>query len=783
MKRRTFTATHWGNYTVHSEDGRVMGLEPATADSSPSPIGSGMASAQNDSVRIKQPMVREGWLLHGPGPARGRRGRDRFVPVTHEVAFDLVSSEIDRVRSTYGNAAIYGGSYGWASAGRFHHAQSQIHRFLRMAGGYTDSVNTYSLGALEVIMPHIVGGAPMSLLARGPNFDEIASDGQLVISFGGMAPKNAMIEQGGIGDHRSPSLQQRCRQAGVRFVNISPVRSDSAPSLYAEWLPIRPGTDVALMLALTCEIVLANRHDQDFLQRCCIGFEPFAEYLMGRVDGIRKDAAWAQSITEINEETIRSLAEQIATSRTVINVSWSLQRMDHGEQPHWAGVVLSAASGSLGRPGGGFAAGLGTSLVGVRRGLHSKASLPQGKNPVTSFIPVARIADMLLAPGKSYEYNGQSLRYPDIRLVYWAGGNPFHHHQDLHRLARAWQRPETIVVHEPWWNANARFADVIFPVATSLEREDFAAGRFDITLSAMHKAVEPPPGVRSDYEIFSVLADRLGFAKQFTEGRDERAWVRELYERTRAGMADTVTLPPFEEFWERDQIDLPEPVDLQYGSFTLLREDPERYPFDTPSGRIEITSDTIASFGYDDCPGHPVWLEPREWLGRAPTDRLHLVSNQPRRRLHSQYDNGTHSAQGKVAGHEPVLVHPLDAQARGITSGEVVRLWNSRGACLAGAVVTDEVRQGVIVLATGAWFDPVDPGAAGSLDRHGNPNVLTSDKGTSRLAQASSAGTALVGLERVAQDTAPATRAFEPPEVVDDGHAAELLARRNSRCG
>ncbi|WP_036424926.1 molybdopterin-dependent oxidoreductase [Mycolicibacterium vinylchloridicum] len=772
---RTNTVTHWGSYSVLSESGRVISLEPSPGDRAPSPIGSGMASAQRDHARITQPMIREGWLIDGPCPAGGRRGRDRFVPVPHDMATALVAAEIDRVRQKFGNSAIYAGSYGWASAGRFHHAKSQIRRFMGMAGGYVDSVNTYSAGALEVIMPHIIGGSPLSMSTRCPTYDEIADRGELVVSFGGMARKNAQICQGGIADHTVPELQDRCRRAGVRFVNVSPVRSDTDDSLDAEWLPIRPGSDVALMLALAHEVVVAGRHDTDFLARCCVGFDTFADYLLGRSDGVPKDSKWASELTEIDAATIRTLATAIATARTVINVSWSLQRMHHGEQAHWMGVVLSAISGSLGRRGGGFAAGLGTLQIGVRRGNHPKAALPQGTNSVQRFIPVARIADMLLYPGTSFEYNGQSLQYPDIRMIYWAGGNPFHHHQDLHRLVRAWQRPDTIVVHEPWWNANAKFADIVFPVATSLERQDFASGTSDTTLSAMYPAVDPPLGVLTDYEIFADLAQLLGFGNQFTEGRTAGAWVRELYERTSASLAPIVSLPSFEEFWRHGQVTLPEPPDPPGGSFTLLREDPEANPLQTPSGKIEITSGMLASFGYDDCPAHPTWMEPCEWLGGSSDERqlFHLISNQPSRRLHSQYDNGSYSRAGKVAGREPVHINPIDAEQRGIYAGATVRLWNARGSCLAGAMITDDVRPGVVVMATGAWFDPETPGIAGSLDRHGNPNVLTADFGTSLLAQASSSGTTLVDIELVDGFSAP-TYAFAPPAVVSDREAIQL---------
>lgn len=768
IARRTPTATHWGSYEVVAKDGRVIAVEPVAFDEAPSLIGSGMASAHRDPSRIEAPMIRKGWLENGPGPAEGRRGRDPFVAISWDDALDLTSQELSRIRDQHGNQAIYAGSYGWASAGRFHHAQSQVHRFLRQFGGYTDSLNSYSVGAMEVILPHVIGGAPTSIWQRGPTLEEIARSGELIVSFGGMAPKNAAVDPGGVSRHLSPGLQQLCRDAGVRFVNVSPLRTDSAGGLEAEWLMLRPGTDVALMLALAHEIVSSGRHDRDFLSRCCVGFERFGRYLLGSTDGVPKNAEWGASITEIPAETIRSLADRICTHRTVINVSWSIQRMAHGEHSHWMAAVLSAISGSFGLPGGGFAAGIGTAQIGVRRGRHPVASLPQGPNPVTTAIPVARVADMLLGPGTAYDYDGGSHTYPDIRLVYWAGGNPFHHHQDLHRLVGAWQRPDTVVVHEPWWNANARFADIVLPIATSLERNDLGAGALDLVLTAMHKAVEPPDGVLTDYEIFSELAARLGFADSFTEGRTADEWVRHLYEQTRTSLGRIdVSLPPFDEFWATGKVETPPPPDPTSGSFSQLRKDPDRFPFDTPSGKLEIFSEAIDSFGYEDCPGHPTWMEPEEWLG-APlvcSFPLHLVSNQPARRLHSQYDNGSHSRAGKVKGHEPALMHPADAASRGINDGDIAKIYNDRGACLVGIRISDEVRERVIVLSTGAWFDPVDPGVAGTVERHGNPNVLTSDRGTSRLAQGPAPGTTLVEVERVDDINGAEPRPFEPPAI------------------
>jgi biotin/methionine sulfoxide reductase len=285
----------------------------------------------------------------------------------------------------------------------------------------------------------------------------------------------------------------------------------------------------------------------------------------------------------------------------------------------------------------------------------------------------------------------------------------------------------------------------------------------------MQPALEPPGEARDDYEIFTALARRLGAEDLFTEGRSADEWVRHLYEQSRASLADAgIEIPDFDEFWAAGEVCIPEPAAApRVDALTLLRVDPERNQLPTPSGKVELFSDTVASYRYDDCPPHAAWLEPREWLG-APAARehpLHLLSPQPKHRLHSQYDQADHSLDAKVAGREPVLINPVDAAARGISDGDVVRLFNDRGQCLAGAVLTGDIRPDVVVLATGAWYDPVEPGG---LDAHGNPNVLTLDKGTSRLAQAPSAGSVLVEIEKH-EGVAPRVRSFEPPPIVERG--------------
>lgn len=757
--------THMGAFEVERDGKRLVTARGIAEDADPSPIGRSIGGAVTDRLRIAEPMVRAGYLDKGPA-SRERRGGEPFVPVSWPEATRLVAEAIERVRAAHGNEAIFGGSYGWASAGRFHHAQSQLHRFLNMAGGYTRSVNTYSYAAAEVLLPHILGDLSGLAVNHTP-WEMLAEHARLIVMFGGMPLKNAQVSAGGVARHTVRDSLRRCREAGVEFVNIGPIPGDADPMLEAEYHWARPNSDTAIMLGMAHTLLERDLHDRAFLDRYTTGFERFRAYLAGETDGQAKDAAWASAISGLAAATIRDLALRMAATRSMVTVSWSLQRADHGEQPLWAAIALAAMLGQIGLPGGGFAFGYGgANRIGQAAHEFSFPALDQGRNPVRTLIPVARVSDMLLEPGGRFDFNGERLTYPDIRLVYWAGGNPFHHQQDLNKLVRAWQRPETVVVHEIWWNALARHADIVLPTTTSMERNDLGISTGEGYLFAMKRLIDPVGAARSDHDILADIAGHLGFRDAFTEDRGEMEWVRYLYLRTGQRVAEHgMTLPPFEEFWRDGRFKLPPPA--QRALFEAFRADPERAPLPTPSGRIEIFSERIASFGYDDCPGHPAWIEPAEWLGspKASQFPLHLISNQPSTRLHSQYDNGVASRESKVAGREPIRIHPEDAEARGIRSGDVVRVFNDRGACLAGAVVTDAVSPRIVQMATGAWYDPEEPGRAGSLERHGNPNVLTMDKGTSRLGQAPIAHSALVQVERF-EGEAPPVGIHEPPPIL-----------------
>lgn len=765
QKARELTSSHWGIYEVERRDGEAHGLRALPEDPDPSPIGLAMWEAYGSPLRVQRPAVRRSWLEHGPGAAPELRGREPFVEIAWDEALDLVAGEIARVKREHGNGAIFGGSYGWSSAGRFHHAQSQIHRFLNCAGGYVGHVDTYSLGAGKVIIRNVLHDLD-SLLDMHHDWSVLEEHTRLFVAFGGAPAKNAQVTPGGSPEHRLRGGLARLAAAGCRFVHVSPVRQDlDAPSGSVEWMPIRPNTDAAAMIALAAEIVLAGRQDVAFLERCCAGFDQWADYLLGRSDGVVKDAAWAAPITGLDPTRLRRLAHELVEHRSMINAAWSLQRAEHGEQPFWAAVNLAAVIGQIGLPGGGVALGYGPiNRPGSPHPKFAGPTFPQGRNPIGQSIPCARIADMLLNPGATYDYDGGQRTYPDIQLVYWAGGNPFHHHQDLNRLALAWRKPRTIVAQEQFWNAHAKMADIVLPVTSTLERDDIGFATREPLMVAM-KAVRPPPGeARDDFAIFAALSHRLGTAAEFTEGRSTIEWLRTMYARSvDSAMQAGVALPPFDEFWSAGQARLQGDSTRRVVMLAEFRNNPVTHGLRTPSGRIELHSETIDSYGYEDCPGHPVWMEPSEWLG-APEAKhfpLHLLSDQPHTKLHSQLDHGACSLANKVAGREPVRIHPIDARSRGIADGDVVRVYNSRGACLAGVRIDDGLLPGVVQLATGAWWDP-SRDRPDALDRHGNPNVLTQDVGSSRLSQGCSAQSCLVQIE-CWEDDAPAHRAFELP--------------------
>jgi biotin/methionine sulfoxide reductase len=754
----TTSLTHWGAYALRSDGRQVTAVEPLLDDPDPSPLGDALAEPM--PARVLRPAVRRSWLEHGPGAAGTQRGRDPFIEVAWDEALDLVAGELDRVRTVHGNGAIFAGSYGWASAGRFHHAQSQLKRFLTLAGGFVGSDGTYSHGAAEAVLPRVTGLDLKQVLRAADPIDAVAAHTERFVSFGGIPTGNRQIVSGGTGRHRIRSGLRRAADRGCRFVAIAPSRSELDDELGARWLPLRPGTDAAVLLGLLAHLLAEGAIDTAAWARLASGTEVLREHLAGGTDGLVRTPEWAAARSGLPAAAIRSLAEDMAQHRTMLNLTWSVQRTDQGEHALWAGLALATALGQWHLPGGGLGFGYGSmGSVGAPVCGPPAPALPTGgPNPVTERIPVARIADALLHPGAPYLHDGQERTYPHLALVYWAGGNPFHHHQDLQRLERAWARPETIIVHEPVWTATARRADIVLPTTLPAERRDLGGGSSDEVLVAMEAAVPPPGEARDDHAILAALAARLGFVEAFTEGRDVDGWLVWLYERFRA---QDPSLPDEPTFRARGVVER-RPLRADRERLAAFLADPAGAPLPTPSGRIELAIDHDAGPGL---PAHPMWYPPAEWLGSAAPDELHLLSPQPRYQLHGQYDWSELVQRHRRDGRAVVELHPRDAAERGLEDGDVVRLWNDRGACYAALACTTRVRPGVAVLPTGAWWDP-DP--VSGVCRRGNPNALTRDVGTSTWGQATSAHTCLVRLERAVAAPPPAPHA---PPMLEVRHA------------
>ncbi|WP_172327517.1 molybdopterin-dependent oxidoreductase [Mangrovicoccus sp. HB161399] len=744
-------SSHWGTFHArHTADG--LEIRPFEGDPDPSPILANIPAALTHPARLTQPLIRRGWLERGPGPDK-MRGHEDFVAVPWDEALDIAAAEMKRLGAGPGLPAevpgrhVFGGSYGWSSAGRFHHAQSQVHRFLNIAfGGYVASVDTYSSAAGSVILS-MTWGHPISMMMEQPFWTEIAEDTELLIAFGGIPVRNLAVSPGGNSQHVArPSLKAAAAR-GCKFVSVSPLADDMDELPGLTRIAPRPGTDVALMLGLAHTLATEGLADRAYLDRYTTGYDRFLAYLTGESDGTAKTPDWASAITGVPAGEIRALARQAAGSRTHVSVAYALQRARNGEQPVWAAMALAAMLGQSAEPGGGFSYGLASiGNVGKRKLAVPLPTLPQGENRSGDFIPVARIAELLQNPGKCYTYKGETREYADIRLVYWAGGNPFHHHQHLGNMREAFACPDTVIVHDSVGTASARHADIVFPVTVTPERADIGASANDPFLIPMPQLAASLAGPRHDYDVFSALSERLGCADGFTEGRNAGEWQEWMYERTRAALAERqLPAPDFAAFMDGGILELP--VSDAPTRLSRFHADPEANPLDTPSGKMELFCDAVEAAGL---PGHPAWLPPEEWLGAdlAAEHPFQLVANQPRGKLHSQLDFGAASMATKRGGREVARMNPDDAQRLGIGDGDVIRIWNGRGGLLAVAAPADGVREGIVQLSTGGWYAPVELPEVGLTCVNGNPNAVSSDIGASLLSQGCAGQLSLVSVTR-----------------------------------
>lgn len=760
------TAAHWGMLKLTLKDGKIIKSEPYQKTSE---IYNSLQYYTQDLVyakdRIKYPMVRKSYLENPNNSKPELRGKDEWVRVSYEEAIKLISTELRKTKNERGAEGIFAGSYGWKSSGNMHNSRVLLHRFMNSIGGFTGSLGDYSTGAAQVIMPHVLG--TIEVYEQQTSWPVVLENSKVIVIWGANLMRTLKIAWTST-DEQGFKYLQELKKSNKKIICIDPEKNETCTYLNAKWIPIIPGTDVALMLGMAYQLLQTNNYDKKFLDEYTEGFDKFRDYILGKEDNIVKDTKWASKISGIDEQTIKELALLMYENRTMIMAGWGIQRAQYGEQTHWMIVTLASMLGQIGLPGGGFGfsyhysnGGAPTTKGGKIGGITSTVNSTQNtggsswleKTAKFSF-PVARIADALLNPGKVIDHNGSKITYPDIDFVYWVGGNPLVHHQDTNTLVKAFRKPKTIVVNEIFWTPTARMADIVMPVTTSYERDDITmTGDYsNLNIVPMKQAVEKQNEAKDDYEIFCDLAKEFGVFEEYSQNKTPLEWIKGFYNQAYTQMEKAGTkIPNFEDFWRENRpitFEVPQ-ENSEFVRYSDFREDPILEPLGTPSGKIEIYSKKIESMNYDDCKAHPSWFEPDEWLGMKNKDaEFALITSHPNHRLHSQLNNTSLRDKYAVSNREPIFINTKDAKSKGIKNGDIVRVYNKRGEILAGAVITDDIRRGVVRVDEGAWYDPLERGKIGTICLNGNVNVLTKDIPTSKLANGNSSNTALVNIEK-----------------------------------
>ncbi|QFT33205.1 Dimethyl sulfoxide/trimethylamine N-oxide reductase precursor [Labrenzia sp. THAF82] len=745
------------------KDGQLIKAIPRT-EFDPRPtkmISEGVVSRTYHQTRVKYPHVRRSYLEgYESGDVRpDLRAREEFVRVDWDTALDLVARAILDTIDEHGNEGLFSTSYGGWSHGGVLTPNVLQGRFFNLIGGAAVTVGDYSGGAGQIIMPHVLGD--MEVYSRQTSWWQMLQHCETFVMIGTDMHKNGRAE-GRTTDHSMYPRWEQIKEAGVDFISINPQRTTTDEWLDAEWIKIVPNTDTALFLAMSYHVFDNGSYDQAFLDTYTVGADKFIDYLTGKTDGLPKTPEWAAAITGIDAEQIRALADRCATTRTQFAGSWAIQRAQHGEMPYWAITAFAAMTGQIGLPGGGVGFswhwGQGGALFAQAR---VPGGLPQGRNRVIGICPASRLNEMLLNPGKEFTRNGSTFKFPDVHLIYNSGNNFASHQQDTNELLRAMEKVKTVVCQDPWWTAAARFSDIVLPATSHVERDEISSGGTysKDKVYAMRKLIDPVGESLDDFEIFRRLAEKFGVEGPFTNNMERMDIIQESYEKSTA--ADHMD---FEEFWTTGVARVPQPQEefewVRHGKF---REDPDANPLRTPSGKVEIYSETIAKMNIPDCPPMPMWLEPDEYLGNSEPDDIHVVSPHPFNRIHSQFAQSDLRHELNVQDREFLLINSEDAAERGIEDGDLVELHNERGALIAGARVSDNIMRGVASLYEGAWLSFDSKGRCNS----GAINILTSSRASSGLSQATTANTCIAKM-RKATDVDGPNQAYEPPKTTID---------------